>query len=58
MSMSMRQVRRALRAKFGYRGYRITWWNEVHYRPLIRGHAWRYYGTLTETVSDIERGIL
>ena len=56
--MSMRKIRRALRAKFGYRGYRITWWDEVHYRPLIKGHAWRYYGTLEETVSDIDRGIL
>jgi hypothetical protein len=56
--MSIRQIRAALRAKFGHRGYRITRDGQVHYRPLIVGHSWRYYGTLRETVSDIERGIL
>ena len=56
--MSKAKVRRALRARFGYMGYRITRQGEVHYRPLIRGHGWRWYGTLSETISDIERGIL
>jgi hypothetical protein len=56
--MTMRKIRAALRTKFGTRGYRITAAGEVQYRPLIRGHSWRYYGTLTETISDIERGIL
>jgi hypothetical protein len=56
--MTMRKIRAALRAKFGHRGYRITRDGQVHYYQFSPPSGWRYYGTLTETISDIERGIL
>jgi len=53
--MSMRKIRKALRARFGAGKYRITKGGEVHYH---HGNGWLFYGSLSETISDIERGIL
>ena len=53
--MSMRKIRKALRARFGAGKYRITAESEVHYYD---GNGWLWYGSLSETISDIERGIL
>jgi hypothetical protein len=53
--MSMRQIRKALRARFGAGKYRITAESQVHYHD---GNGWLFYGSLSETVADIERGTL